>query len=164
MGKSTLLSVVLLIFLGSCAGSSAKKSTPLGPNMKARWIPNLQQAAAKETGCPPDQHVYRNVSPNREAMDGCGRTAEFTLARIGMATSWMSLGELKNRGSFEMGCPAEALTVVELGGSVWGLQGCGKRATYVATFTGGTGSRGMFSFTWVRNSGSAQSGNAPAAN
>lgn len=39
--------------------------------------------------------------------------------------------QLKTRAAFDLDCPADKLEVVELDPRTRGVQGCGKRATYV---------------------------------
>lgn len=38
--------------------------------------------------------------------------------------------EIGNRAAFEMQCQADRLSYAELADNVWGVSGCGKRATY----------------------------------
>ncbi len=53
---------------------------------------------------------------------------------------------LVSRASFDLGCPADRLQVVELDAHVRGVSGCGKRATYVWQ------ARNSYEGDWIANS------------
>lgn len=57
--------------------------------------------------------------------------------------------ELVNRASFEMSCPREQLHVYVLGDDTRGVEGCGRRATYIRSCKGGGA---MEECVWVLNS------------
>jgi len=53
------------------------------------------------------------------------------LAGSGCATTGTTEAELRSRASLEMSCPQPQLQLVQLAEQTMGVQGCGRRATYV---------------------------------
>jgi hypothetical protein len=39
---------------------------------------------------------------------------------------------VKKRATFDLDCPESKIEVVDIGGSIWGATGCGKKASYIA--------------------------------
>ena len=79
---------------------------------------------------------------NRLAFVAC----TFTLPACGA-----TLEQLRSRASFDLGCPANQLDVVEIDQRTRGVRGCGKQATYVESCTTADRSTGC---TWVLNTDS----------
>jgi hypothetical protein len=40
---------------------------------------------------------------------------------------------VKRRATFDLNCPAQKLTITEIGNRTYGVRGCDKQATYVTT-------------------------------
>ncbi len=77
-------------------------------------------------------------------LGGCGATLE----------------QLQARAAFDLGCPKEQLSVVELDGQTRGVTGCGKKATYVESCRSAMNGAPV-DCTWVLNSPQQQT--APAS-
>jgi|SRR6478609_2042011 len=58
--------------------------------------------------------------------------------------------DLTRRASFDLSCPEAQLRTIDLGGGTQGVQGCGKKATYVEKCDGQPGYIGT-SCGWVLN-------------
>ena len=61
-----------------------------------------------------------------------------------------SAEQLQTRAAFDLNCPAQQISVIELDGRTRGVTGCGQRATYVESCdrVDGYGKHGC---TWVLN-------------
>jgi len=60
--------------------------------------------------------------------------------------------QLLTRAAFDLNCPAERLTIVELTTTQKGVEGCGRRATYVWTQTTTESATAGARHEWIKNS------------
>ena len=90
----------------------------------------------------------------------------FLVLLVGFAGGCASFGanqaDLGRRASFDLNCPEGQIRTVDLGGGSQGVEGCGKRATYVEKCDGQPGYMGT-TCGWVLNNQQAQqpSGGSP---
>jgi hypothetical protein len=61
------------------------------------------------------------------------------------------MGDLTKRAVFDLNCPAESMRLFELGEDTFGVTGCGRQATYVASCSEQPGAFGALSCKWLMN-------------
>jgi hypothetical protein len=92
-------------------------------------------------------------------------TTKLFLVGLGLfacSTHAARIDVLKNRAAFDFNCPREQLVVTDLGGNnMMGVEGCGRRATYVANAACGGGNPADVC-TWIMNTDEKLAGNAEA--
>ena len=72
----------------------------------------------------------------------------FVILGILFFSGCASIGDLKKRAAFDLGCPEDQLTVTQLGSSdIQGVSGCGKQITYVRSYAN------PYAPVWVANNG-----------
>lgn len=105
-----------------------------GPDL----VPSLRTKAASDFGCPAAQLANKGIDRYLDRVDGCGK--ENMYAYDHSAEQWVSPID---RAPFELSCDRSSLSTKVLGTNTVGVEGCGKKATYVLTMKG-----------WVMNTAS----------
>lgn len=123
---------VSLLALGSilCAvGCAARQSSaPNTPHMNERRYKSLVKMAKEDLAC--EEVKYEYVGAEVHRMSGCARRADYFLrCPGGPVCSWIA-APLK-QASFDLQCDEADLVGTRLSETSYGVEGCGKRMTYV---------------------------------
>ncbi len=125
---------VLVVVLPLLACSHARASIS-GPGMNAKREANLLELASAETGCPAAELKPSFVKSLRSnlheyAVDGCGKHFQANLFCAGVCV-WQDGSAARKRAAFDLQCPIEQVSQVELPGDAIGMSGCGRTITYL---------------------------------
>ena len=151
--KYLLVSLTTLL-LFACSSGPVQK-TEYGPNVGERRVNNLIAEIKKNKNCQSDSYEYVYIKDNIHAIEACNQQFQYALVCPGYCF-WLSFDDLKSRASFDLSCDDE-VKVTRINDSLWGVSGCGSKATYIPMFT----NRQM---TWVLNGSSASFNAASQAN
>jgi hypothetical protein len=94
-------------------------------------VPALKAKAASDFACPDAQLANKGIDRYLDRVDGCNK--ENMYAYDHSAEQWVSP---LDRAPFELSCDRASLSTKVLGTNTVGIEGCGKKATYVLTMRG----------------------------
>ncbi len=125
-------------FATSCGAS---QSRALRPQAAAELQCAESQVKVERPRLTDVEKIMAKIPSHRVAF-GCGRTALFIETcpqgvRSGSKhCSWVPVQHIRNedlmrRASFTLGCQPQAMTITPLGPHTTGVEGCGRRATYI---------------------------------
>ncbi len=98
-----------------------------GPDL----VPQLKAKAASDFGCPETQVKNEGLNAYMDKVEGCQR--ENMYAYDHGAKKWVSP---LDRAPFDLSCDTKQLSTKVLGTNTVGVEGCGKKATYILTMRG----------------------------
>jgi hypothetical protein len=104
--------------------------------MNAKRQANLVELAAAQTGCAATGLTPKYVKSVRSnvhlyAVDGCGQHFEALLECLAGMCRWEDAKAAEKRAAFDLQCPVEQVTRVDLPGAALGMSGCGRTITYI---------------------------------
>jgi hypothetical protein len=150
--RIVLVAVATALLLSCCA--SVEMMTPVGPNMKKKWVRKLSAMTERETGCPRKDHSYRYDGDDIHVIIGCDKSSEYLLVSRPMS-GFAKVDELRKRAAFEFRCNEADLEISKIEGKTWGVVGCGQQAVYVVVWQLGS------AYGWILNSDSRPTTESP---
>lgn len=107
-------------------------------------VPNI----AKRLHCAADAvTLIEQGGPGTLLAEGCGNTEMYTQTE----SVWIPMQSLRDRSAFDLGCPADQLTLSPLSERQQGVVGCDKRAVYTYVRTD------RYRWDWVMDSSGTSS-------
>jgi hypothetical protein len=94
----------------------------------------LEPRAAVDLRCSSEPLTVMALDAHRAYVQGCGEHAIYVFSD--QTQTWSTSaqahhGALKSRASFDLGCPTEQVKLTEIDLRTAGVDGCGRRATYI---------------------------------
>ncbi len=109
--------------------------TPKAPNLTERRYENLIRLARTELDCRELDYEYRGDDVHR--MQGCGSFEDYVLYCPGRICEWAR--SPAKQAAFEMSCPLPVLRISQITPTVYSVQGCDRRRSYVLQGGGWSG-------------------------